>query len=179
MSSGVNNLPKGQKDIGVMWVYKAKKNAKGIVEKIQGKTCGKREIFEYGLALKGEANHVEGYFICQERYAKEILKRFDMDRCNPVGTPIDHKEKPLKHDRREAVDLTLFKSLVGCLCYLACTRPDILFAVGLVSRFIEEPTTKHLKIAKRILHYIKGIVDYDMFYSISEDFKLVAYSDSD
>nr|GFA91401.1 retrovirus-related Pol polyprotein from transposon TNT 1-94 [Tanacetum cinerariifolium] len=74
----------------------------------------------------------EGIFICQERYAKEILK-----------------------------------------------RPDILFMDGLISRFMKEPMTKHLKIAKRILHYMKGTVDYGMFYSTSEDFKLVGYSDSD
>ncbi|GKD47729.1 retrovirus-related pol polyprotein from transposon TNT 1-94 [Tanacetum coccineum] len=102
-----------------------------------------------------------------------------MDKCNPVGTLIEHKAKPSKHDRGKVVDSTLFKSLVGSLRYLTCTRPDILFVVGLISRFMEEPTTKHLKIAKRILRYIKGTVDYGMFYSISEDFKLVGYSDSD
>ncbi|GJW07799.1 retrovirus-related pol polyprotein from transposon TNT 1-94 [Tanacetum coccineum] len=121
----------------------------------------------------------KGIFICQERYAKEILKRFGMDKCNPVGTPIEHKEKPFKHDGGKMVDSTLFKSLVGSLRYLTCTRPDILFAVGLISCFMEEPTTKHLKIAKRILRYIKGTVDYGMLYSTSEDFKLVGYSDSD
>ncbi|GKC39754.1 retrovirus-related pol polyprotein from transposon TNT 1-94 [Tanacetum coccineum] len=39
-------------------------------------------------------------------------------------------------------------------------RPGILFTVGLISRFMEEPMIKHLKIAKRILCYIKGTVDY-------------------
>nr|GEW86848.1 retrovirus-related Pol polyprotein from transposon TNT 1-94 [Tanacetum cinerariifolium] len=115
----------------------------------------------------------------EERYTNEILKRFGMDKCNPVGTPIEHKVKPSKHDGGKAVDSTLFKSLVGSLCYLTCTRPDILFVVGLISRFMEEPTTKHLKIAKRILRYIKGTIDYGMFYSTGEDFKLVGYSDSD
>ncbi|GJZ16986.1 retrovirus-related pol polyprotein from transposon TNT 1-94 [Tanacetum coccineum] len=52
----------------------------------------------------------EGIFICQERYAKEKLKRFDMDKCNPVGTPIEHKEKSSKHGGGKAEDLTLFKS---------------------------------------------------------------------
>ncbi|GKE90021.1 retrovirus-related pol polyprotein from transposon TNT 1-94 [Tanacetum coccineum] len=65
-----------------------------------------------------------------------------------------HKAKPSKHDRGKAVDSTLFKSLVGSLRYLTCSRPDILFAVGLISRFVKEPTTKHLKIAKRILRYM-------------------------
>nr|GEY23288.1 copia-type polyprotein [Tanacetum cinerariifolium] len=135
-------------------------------------------LMSYYLGIKVKQTD-EGIFICQERYAKEILKRFDIDKCNPVGTPIEHKVKPSKHDGGKAVDSTLFKSLVGSLRYLTCIRPDILFVVGLISRFMEELTTKHLKIAKRILHYIKGIVDYGMFYSTSEDFKLVGYSDSD
>ncbi|GJZ32250.1 retrovirus-related pol polyprotein from transposon TNT 1-94 [Tanacetum coccineum] len=244
----LTTLPKGQKAIGVKWVYKAKKNAKGEVEKWKIHQMDVKSAFLNGLleeevyvekpkgyVAKGqegkvlrlkkslyslkqaprawntridnmidelnksmtrefEMTHIglmsyylsievkqtdEGIFICQERYAKEILKRFDMDKCNPVGTPIEHKAKPFKHNEGKAVDSTLFKSLVGSLRYLTCTRPDILFAVGLISRFIEEPTTKHLKIAKRILRYIKGTVDYGMFYSISEDFKLVGYSDSD
>ncbi|KAG6512606.1 hypothetical protein ZIOFF_030731 [Zingiber officinale] len=60
-----------------------------------------------------------------------------------------------KHDDEEKVIPTFFKSLVGSLRYLTCTRPDILYAVGLVSRYMEDPTTTHLKIAKRILRYIK------------------------
>nr|GFC09873.1 retrovirus-related Pol polyprotein from transposon TNT 1-94 [Tanacetum cinerariifolium] len=121
----------------------------------------------------------KGIFICQERYANEILKRFNMEKCNPVGTPIKHKVKPSKHNGGKAVDSTLFKSLVGSLRYLTCTRPDILFVVRLISRFMEDPMTKHLKITKRILRYIKGTVDYGMFYLTSEYFKLVGYSDSD
>ncbi|GJX79321.1 retrovirus-related pol polyprotein from transposon TNT 1-94, partial [Tanacetum coccineum] len=214
-------LLKGQKAIGVKWVYKAKKNAKGEVEKWKIHQMDVKSAFLNGLleeevyveqsegyVAKGQEGKVlrlkkalyglkqapcawnaiidnikvkkteEGIFICQERYAKEILKRFDMDKCNPGGTPIEHKAKPFKHNGGKAVDSTLFKSLVGSLRYLTCTRPDILFAVGLISRFIEEPTTKRLKIAKRILRYIKCTVDYGMFYSISEDFKLVGYSDS-
>ncbi|GKC79881.1 retrovirus-related pol polyprotein from transposon TNT 1-94 [Tanacetum coccineum] len=81
----------------------------------------------------------KGIFICQERYANEILKMFGMDKCNPIGTPIENKTKPSKHDRGK----------------------------------------KPYKIAKRILRYIKGTVDYGMFYSTGEDFKLVVYSDSD
>nr|GEW31223.1 retrovirus-related Pol polyprotein from transposon TNT 1-94 [Tanacetum cinerariifolium] len=142
-------------------------------------------LSEYALYVKFENKGIEvkqtdeGIFICQERYAKEILKRFSIDKCNPVGTPIEHKVKPSKHDGGKAVDSTLFKSLVGSLRYLTCTRPDILFVIGLISRFMEEPMTKHLNIAKRILRYIKGTVNYGMFYSTSEDFKLVRYSDSD
>ncbi|KAG6437197.1 hypothetical protein SASPL_102108 [Salvia splendens] len=58
-------------------------------------------------------------------------------------------------------------------------RPDILYATGLVSRYMENPTTSNFKAAKRILRYLRGTIDYGLFYSQSNDFKLVGYSDSD
>ncbi|KAG6409034.1 hypothetical protein SASPL_132064 [Salvia splendens] len=72
-----------------------------------------------------------------------------------------------------------YKSLVGSLRYLTCTMPDILYATGLVSRYMENPTTSHFKAAKRILRYLRGTIDYGLFYSQSNDYKLVGYSDSD
>jgi hypothetical protein len=65
------------------------------------------------------------------------------------------------------------------LRYLTCTRPDILYGVGLVSRYMESPTTTHFKEAKRILRYVKGTIDFSLLYPSSNEFKLVGYSDSD
>ncbi len=121
----------------------------------------------------------EGIFISQESYAREILKKFKMDDCKSISTPVECGVKLSKHDKGESVDPTFFKSLVGSLRYLTCTRPDILYAVGLVSRYMENPTTTHFKTAKRILRYIKGTIDFGLLYSFSNDYKLVGYSDSD
>ncbi|KAG6514813.1 hypothetical protein ZIOFF_025186 [Zingiber officinale] len=99
---------------------------------------------------------VDGIFMTKEQYAKEVLKRFRMDDCNPVNTPVDCGTKLSKSDEGKTVDPTCFKSLVGSLRYLTCTRPNILYGVGLVSRFMEEPKETHWKAAKRILHYVRG-----------------------
>ncbi|GJV48739.1 retrovirus-related pol polyprotein from transposon TNT 1-94 [Tanacetum coccineum] len=162
---------------------KCLRNSQSMIDEIKKSTTKEFEMKDIGLMsyyLGIEVKQTdEGLFICQERYAKDILKRFGMDKCNPIDTPLEHKAKPSKHDREKKVDSTLFKSLVGSLRYLTCTRPDILFAVGLIIRFMEEPTIKHLEIAKRILRYIKCTIEYGMFYSTSEDLKLVGYNDSD
>jgi hypothetical protein len=121
----------------------------------------------------------QGILITQEGYAKELLKKFKMDDANPISTPMECGIKLSKHDEGEIVDPSLFKSLVGSLRYLTCTRPDILYAVGVVSRYMENPTTTHLKAAKRILRYIKGTTNLGLYYSVSDDYKLVGYSDSD
>ncbi|KAH9681198.1 hypothetical protein KPL71_026879 [Citrus sinensis] len=97
----------------------------------------------------------EGIFISQESYAKEILKKFKMNDCKLISTPVECGVKLSKHDEGEDIDSTFLKSLVGSLCYLTCTRPNILYVVGLVSRYMENPKTTHFKAAKRILRYIK------------------------
>ncbi|KAL4021589.1 hypothetical protein IC575_020395 [Cucumis melo] len=102
-----------------------------------------------------------------------------MMNSKPVATPIETGTKLSKHEEGDDVDPSYFKSLVGSLRYLTCTRPDILFSVGLMSRFMESPTTTHLKVAKRILRYLRGTLDYGLFYSSSKEFKLEGYCDSD
>ena len=100
--------------------------------------------------------------------------------CNPVNTPMECGVKLSKEEEGvQKVDQTLFRSLVGSLRYLTCTRPDILFSVGVVSRYMENPFETHMKAAKRILRYLKGTLEYGMFYSASNEFKLTGYCDSD
>jgi hypothetical protein len=84
-----------------------------------------------------------------------------------------------KNDEGEKINSTTFKSLVGSLRYLSCTRLNILYGVGLMSRFMETPIMTHFKALKRILRYIKGTIDFGLFYSYSNSFYLVGYSDSD
>ncbi|KAE8735550.1 Beta-galactosidase 8 isoform 1 [Hibiscus syriacus] len=135
-------------------------------------------LMAYYLGIEVKQQN-DGIFISQESYAKEILKKFKMENCKPISTPAEYGIKMTKHEEGESVDPTFFKSLVGSLRYLTCTRPDILHAVGLVSRYMESPTTTHFKAAKRILRYLKGTIDFGLFYSVSNDYKLVGYSDSD
>ncbi|RDY04709.1 hypothetical protein CR513_11545, partial [Mucuna pruriens] len=62
---------------------------------------------------------------------------------------------------------------------LKLSRLDIMYAVGVVYHFMEAPTSTHMKEAKRILHYFKGALDFGLFYSSSNEFKLVGFCDSD
>ena len=102
-----------------------------------------------------------------------------MNDCNPISTRVEYKAELSKYDKWEKVYPTLFKSLVGSLYYLTCTRLDILYIVGLVSRYIENPKTTLLKAAKRIICYIKSTVDFGLLYPFFNDYKLVVYNYSD
>ena len=102
-----------------------------------------------------------------------------MDDSNPVGKTMECGIKLSKHEKGNKVDPTLYKSLVGSLRYLTCTRLDILYAIGVVSQYMENSTTTNLKVAKRILRYLKGSTDFGRYYCVSNDYKLVGYNDSD
>ena len=73
-----------------------------------------------------------------------------------------------------------YASAVGSLMYaMMCTRPDICYAVGLISRFQSNPGQKHWMAVKRILRYLKGTLDYMLCYQGKKDLRLIGYSDAD
>ena len=86
-------------------------------------------------------------------------------------------------DFKKAMAHEFEMSDIGLMAYYlgieVSTRPDILYGIGLVSRYMEAPTMTHLKTAKRILRYVKGTVDFRLLYSPFKEFKLFGYSNSD
>jgi hypothetical protein len=121
----------------------------------------------------------QGIFMCQEKYAKEILERFSMEKSNDVCSPIVTGTKLSKNDKSDEVDPTQFKQMVGSLMYLTATRSDLMFAVNLIARFMEHPVETHLMVAKRIMRYIRGTIELGIWYKKGKQAELIAYSVSD
>nr|GEZ57950.1 hypothetical protein [Tanacetum cinerariifolium] len=83
--------------------------------------------------------------ILVSKYVLEILNKYGMDSCDPVGTPMEIKDK-LDLDQNETqVDATKYRSMIGSLMYLTSSRPDIVHATCLCARYQAKPTEKHLK----------------------------------
>ena len=149
------------------------------------KACMKKkfEMSDLGLLhffLGLEVKQVEdGVFVSQRKYAVDLLKKFNMLNCKVVATPMNSNEKLQAEDGTERADARRFKSLVGGLIYLTHTRPDIAFAVGVISRFMHCPSKQHLGAAKRLLRYIARTYDFGIWYGHVQEFKLVGYTDSD
>ena len=68
---------------------------------------------------------------------------------------------------------------MGSLVYLTTTRPDIMYDISLISRFMERPTELHLNIAKIVLRYLKGNVSFGLFYRNGGKEELIRYTDND
>jgi len=73
------------------------------------------------------------------------------------------------------VNETMYRGIIGSLLYLTASRPDIVFNVGTCARFQACPKESHLKIAKRILRYLKKTGDLVLFYPSENFFNLVGY----
>ncbi|GKF03466.1 hypothetical protein Tco_0030389 [Tanacetum coccineum] len=86
-----------------------------------------------------------GIFINQSNYVLEILKKYGMETCDPVGTPMEIKDKLDLDQNGTLVDATKYRSMIGALMYLTSNRPDIVHATCLCARYQAKPTEKHLK----------------------------------
>lgn len=132
-------------------------------------------LLQYFLGL--EVN--DGIFLYQRKYAEDLLKKFSMEKCETVKTPMNPNEKLQKEDGTGKADEKLFRSLVGGLNYLTHTRPDIAHRVSVVSRYMHFPTKQQLGATKRILKYVAGSARFGILYEHVSEFKLVSYTDSD
>ncbi|XP_038891618.1 secreted RxLR effector protein 161-like [Benincasa hispida] len=102
-----------------------------------------------------------------------------MENAYPASTPMELGLKLSKHDDSEAFNATIYRSLIGSLMYLNTTRPDLMFSVSLLSKFMASPKGSHWKAGKGVLRYILGTVDHEIHYKRNVDNVLVGYSDSD
>ena len=121
----------------------------------------------------------EGIFISQTKYIKEILKKFRMEDCKPVSTSMVTGCKISKYDESKEVDQRQYRSMIGSLLYVTASRPDIMQAVGQVAIFQASPKESHVLAVKRIFRYLKGTMDYGLWYPKGNELTLIAYTDAD
>ena len=120
-----------------------------------------------------------GIFILQEKYLREMLKRFQMEDCKPVSTPMITGCKLCANDGSTDVDQILYRSMIGSLLYLTASRLDIMLAVGLVERYQATPKQNHSPAIKRIFIYLQGTLHYGLWYRKGKCFTLITYIDAD
>jgi hypothetical protein len=87
-----------------------------------------------------------------------------MENYNPIMTSLLVNEKLIKEDGSGDANAAQYRSLVGSLLYHITTRPDIMYASGLLSRFMYQPSKTHFRVAKRVFRYIQGITDFDFMF---------------
>jgi hypothetical protein len=108
-----------------------------------------------GIEVKQSAS---GILLSQGAYAMKILEMSDRTGCNPCHVPMEARLKLSKQSTQPLMDATTYQSIIGSLRYLVNTCPYLVFVVGYVSHFLEEPREDHLAAViaavKKILRYV-------------------------
>ena len=120
------------------------------------------------LGINIDRTEQGGYPLQQTPYIESLLQRYGMTDAYGTDTPIDiHIALDIaKNDEEKLVDQKTYLAMVDTLMYAAQgTRPDICYAVGLLSRFNTEPRTRHLTAAKRVLRYLKNTTNRKLTYT--------------
>ncbi|CAJ2641032.1 unnamed protein product [Trifolium pratense] len=120
-----------------------------------------------------------GYLLSQSKYIANILEQARISDTRSADSPLELNVKYAPSDGVLLSDPTLYRTLVGSLVYLTITRPDIAYAVHIVSQFVVSPTTVHWAAVLRILRYLRGTQFQSLLFPSSSSLELHAYSDAD
>ena len=121
----------------------------------------------------GEANFILGIkilrdndciILSQSHYVEKILKKFEHFDMSPMSTPYDSKVRLVKN-HGDSVSQDKYTQIISSLMLLTnCTRLDIAYIVGRLSRYTHNPSIEHWDAISKLLRYLKGTFDFGLSY---------------
>ncbi|XP_071741222.1 uncharacterized mitochondrial protein AtMg00810-like [Rutidosis leptorrhynchoides] len=128
--------------------------------------------------------HNDSCILSQRKYCLEVIDEVGLLASKPSVTPMetginfsnidDHSDSDFPLE-----DIRKYQKLIGKLIYITLTRPDIAYSVHCLSQYMHAPLNSHLKVAFRVLRYLKGSPGTGISFSKNNNFELSAYVDSD
>ncbi|XP_059670893.1 secreted RxLR effector protein 161-like [Cornus florida] len=120
----------------------------------------------------------DGIFISQSKYAKELVKKFSMKDSKHIQTPMSTSSKLDRDSDPNKVDHFLYRSIIGSLLYLAATRPDISFSVGVYARYQADLREQRILVVKRIIPFVNSTLNYRLRYSSESNSEIAGYTNA-
>ena len=133
-----------------------------------------------GMSIKRDRD-AKVLTIDQKAYLESVLTRFGMSECKPVSMPMEAGKRFEKLDNNEhPVNIREYQIAIGSLIYASIAiRSDLSFSVGALNQFMSNPSKEHWSGVKRVLRYIKGMIDYGLKFEASnhDQIELCSYAD--
>ncbi|GBN43947.1 Retrovirus-related Pol polyprotein from transposon TNT 1-94 [Araneus ventricosus] len=151
---------------------------KQFLEKLKSEFSVVIGAANYFLGMQIECLENGDIFVHQEGYCRKILKHFEMSECNSVSTSVE--KGTITTDHSEFLPATVpYREAIGSLMFLAIvSRPDITFAVGVLSQVLHKPQQVHWSMIKRIMCYLKGTEKCGILFQCNEDNTLECFTDA-
>lgn len=109
---------------------------------------------------------------------KDQFQKFRMQECRPIWTPIEAHARIYAHEDKDLENGMMYWQLIGSLIYLELTRPNLLYIVRVVNRYMQNLKKSHLEAVQQILRYVKITINYGLLYMKGKKYKLVGYCDA-
>jgi hypothetical protein len=132
-------------------------------------------IFFLGIQVK----KTKDIFVHQNKYTKDLIKKFAMGDANSVSTPMRTMTTLEPDEDGEAVDQREYRSMIGSLFYLPVTHSDIQFTVCLCAHFQASPCISHRQAVQRIFRCLKQTLEFKLWYSTSSSLDFIGFLDAD
>ncbi|CAM9000675.1 unnamed protein product [Rhodiola kirilowii] len=133
---------------------------------------------EYFLGLE-VARNKEGFYICQRKYALDIILETGLLGAKPADFPMEQNHKLALAEGKDLKDGERYRRLVGRLIYLAVTRPDLAYSVHILSQFMQAPKEVHWEAALRVVRYLKRCPGQGILLRSDSALELEGWCDSD
>jgi hypothetical protein len=146
-----------------------------LKQKFEMKDLGELRYFLYIEVIQSR----KGIWLLQRQYALNKLFEYGMMGCKPISIPLEQNVKLSADEGNLVEDTTMYKCIVGSLIYMTIIRLNLSYVVGVVSQFMQTPRKLHLDAVKRILRYIKHILQCETIYEAKSQSQVHGYTDAD
>ncbi|CAN1238082.1 Retrovirus-related Pol polyprotein from transposon RE1 [Linum grandiflorum] len=147
---------------------------KKLNEEFELKDLGEMKYF-LGMEV---ARSSKGLLISQRKYVLDLLDETGMTGCKPADTPMQPNVEFSRETEGIRTNKEKYQQLVGKLIYLSHTRPDIAYAVGITSQFMNDPTEEHLAAVMHILRYLKKTPGLGLMFKKNDTRSVELYTDA-
>ena len=142
---------------------------------------------EYFLGMRVQQDMEQGTIrLTQRPYWEHVINRFNLAGITPRNIPLpsgiilDSNMSPKTESEKEVMNDKPYRPILGSVMWgQLATRPDLSFAVSLLSRFQANPGVDHWNALMHVIGYIKNTMDYGLTYSRGSDLSPIAFVDAD